>query len=263
MIGVFDSGVGGLGVLSQIRAQIPDVDIIYVADHARAPYGTRTLDEVADAVEEVTSWLFDRGAEMIVLACNTASAAALDKLRRTHPDKTFVGMEPAVKPASLTTTTGVIGVLATEATFQGELFSSVVRRHATDTTVITAACPDWVGLVERQETHGPRARALVADRVVPMLELDVDCLVLGCTHFSFLTDVISEVAGSDVMIIDPAPAVAREVRRVMPTGAGSGSLTLATSGNPDILAEQVRHLIGFAATETVLALPSHGDSHLI
>lgn len=250
MIGVFDSGVGGLGVLSQIRAEIPDADIIYVADQARAPYGTKTLGEVADAAEEVTSWLLDQGAETIVLACNTASAAALDQLRRTHHDKTFVGMEPAVKPASLTTTSGVIGVLATEATFQGELFSSVVRRHATDTTVITAACPEWVGLVERRETHEPSARALVVDRVVPMLELGADCLVLGCTHFSFLTHVIGEVAGSDALIIDPAPSVARQVKRVIPTETGGGSLTLATSGNPEILAEQVRHLIGFAATET-------------
>ncbi len=263
MIGVFDSGVGGLGVLSQIRTELPDADILYAADQARAPYGTRTLGEVADAAEQVTTWLLDQGAEMIVVACNTASAAALDHLRRTHPETEFVGMEPAVKPAALTTTSGVIGVLATEATFQGELFSSVVRRHATETTVITAACPDWVSLVERHEIHGARAKEVVADRVEPLLELQADCLVLGCTHFPFLTELISEVAGSDVIIIDPAPAVARQVRRVQPTGSGGGSLTLATSGNPDIFAEQARHLIGFASTETVLALPRYGDSHLI
>ena len=255
MIGIFDSGVGGLGVLSKIRAELPVADIFYVADQARAPYGTRTLGEVAEAAEDVTSWLLDAGAQTIVVACNTASAAGLDKLRRTHPDTRFVGMEPAVKPAALTTTSGVIGVLATEATFQGELFSSVVRRHATDTKVITAACPDWVSLVEAQETHGPHAKALVADRVFPMLESEADCLVLGCTHFPFLTEVIREVVGSEVMIIDPAPAVARQVRRVQSTVTGTGSLTLATSGDPDIFAEQVNNLIGFASTETVLALP--------
>lgn len=263
MIGVFDSGVGGLGVLSQIRVEMPDADLIYAADQARAPYGPRSLDDVADAANQVTSWLLDNGAETIVVACNTASAAALDHLRRAHPDTTFVGMEPAVKPAALTTTTGVIGVLATEATFQGELYSSVVRRHATGTTVITAACPDWVGLVERQETNGPRARALVADRVTPMLELEADCLVLGCTHFPFLTKLIQEVAGEDVKIIDPAPAVARQVKRVQPRESGNGSLTLATSGDPSNFADQVTRLIGFEPRETVLALPRHGNSHHI
>jgi len=263
VIGVFDSGVGGLGVLAQIRIEMPNADIVYVADQARAPYGGRSLVDVADAADETAAWLLDNGAETIVVACNTASAAALDHLRRAYPRTPFVGMEPAVKPAALTTVSGVIGVLATKATFQGELFSSVVRRHATDTTVVTAACPDWVGLVERQEIDGPGVTAIVTDRVAPLLELGADCLVLGCTHFPFLTPVIREVTGPDVSIIDPAPAVARQVRRVHTSEEGTGNLTLATSGNPDTFARQVSRLIGLEASAAVLALPGDGHSHLV
>jgi glutamate racemase len=261
VIGVFDSGVGGLGVLNQIRRRMPAIELFYVADQERAPYGTRTLQEIADATEDVTSWLLDQGAETIVVACNTASAAALSRLRTTYPDIPFVGMEPAVKPAALTTRTGVIGVLATEATFQGELFSSVLRRHASDINVITAACPEWVELVEKGTVTGPQAKTLVADRIAPLLGDGADCLVLGCTHFPFLKSVIGEVAGPDVTILDPAPAVARQVQRVHPGSSNGGKVTLATTGDPVEFRRLASRLVGIGPT--VLALSGHGNGHLV
>ncbi|MGH8947826.1 MAG: glutamate racemase, partial [Acidimicrobiia bacterium] len=227
--------------------------LFYLADQARAPYGVRTLAEVAEMTEEASRWLIDRGATTITIACNTASAAALHALRASHPDVPFVGMEPAVKPAVVSSATGVIGVLATAATFQGELFASVLQRHATGATVLTRACPKWVGLVEKAEVAGSEARRQVAACLAPMMDAGADTLVLGCTHFPFLIPLIQAVAGPDVRIVDPAPAVARQVRRVASGVGGSGRLTLATSGEPERFLEVARVLAGIEAVEPVLA----------
>jgi glutamate racemase len=253
MIGVFDSGVGGLSVLNEIRREMPSADLLYLADQARAPYGVRTLAEVADMTEEASRWLLDRGATTVTIACNTASAAALHALRSNHPDVSFVGMEPAVKPAVVSSAAGVIGVVATAATFQGELFASVLQRHATGATVLTQACPRWVELVERAEVDGPEARRQVAACLAPILDGGADTLVLGCTHFPFLVPLIEEVAGPGVRIVDPAPAVARQVRRVASSAGGSGRLTLATSGEPERFRQVARELAGIEALEPVLA----------
>jgi glutamate racemase len=230
VIGVFDSGIGGLGVLRHIRDELPGADVIYVADQGRAPYGIRPLEEVARISAEITADLIDRGSTTIVIACNTASAAALHELRRRFPATTFVGMEPAVKPAALGTSSGIIGVLATAATFQSELFESVVARFAGDSKVVTAACPEWVELVEAGEFDGPAVDRSVEARIAPLLEAGADTLVLGCTHFPFLLDAIVRAAGPDVTIVDPAPAVARQVARVH-DGVGGGTLTVLSSGS--------------------------------
>jgi glutamate racemase len=198
MIGVFDSGVGGLSVLTEIRRLLPSADLLYFADQGRAPYGVRSLEEVAAMSGEVTQWLLERDAELITIACNTASAASLHQLRARHPGVPFVGMEPAVKPAALNSSRGIIGVLATAATFQGELFASVVQRHASGATVLTRACPTWVELVEGGEIDGPETRRQVEDCLAGLLDDGADTLVLGCTHFSFLVPVIEEVAGPRV-----------------------------------------------------------------
>ena len=253
MIGVFDSGVGGLSVLNEIRREMPSADLLYLSDQAPAPYGVRTLGEVAEMTEEASRWLLDRGATTIAIACNTASAAALHALRADHPDVTFVGMEPAVKPAVLSSATGVIGVVATAATFQGELFASVLQRHATGATVLTRACPRWVELVERAEVEGPEARRQVTACLAPILDGGADTLVLGCTHFPFLVPLIEDVAGPGVRIVDPAPAVARQVRRVASDTGGSGRLTLATSGEPERFRQVAREVAGIEALEPVLA----------
>lgn len=257
MIGVFDSGVGGLGVVAELRRLMPRADILYFADQARAPYGERSLEEVAAMSEQVTRWLLERGAGTITIACNTASAAALHRLRASHPTVRFVGMEPAVKPAATTTATGVIGVLATSATFQAELFSSLVQRHANGTRVLTRACPAWVQLVERGVVEGPQARAAVESCLRPLLEAGADTLVLGCTHFTFLRPLIQSVAGEEVAVLDPAGAVARQVERVCGGTDGRGGLTMATSSDPARLAELARVLAGIESFEPVLAWTWH------
>src|SRR5690606_10475831 len=173
MIGVFDSGVGGLGILVEIRRLLPQADLVYVADQAAAPYGQRSLDEVADRSRRMVVWLKEQGCQVITIACNTASAAALHRLRDDFADLTFVGMEPALKPASTATKTGRVGVVATAATFQGELFASVVDRFGRGVEVRTAACPTWVDLVEAGVTDH-RAEDAVRACLRPLVEAGID-----------------------------------------------------------------------------------------
>ena len=196
---------------------------------------------------------------MVTIACNTASAAALHRLRDDHPGVPFVGMEPAVKPAAIASARGVIGVLATAATFQGELFASVVQRHSLGATVLTQACPAWVEMVEAEQVEGAAARDSVARCLSPLLDGGADTLVLGCTHFPFLIRLIEEVAGPDVRIVDPAPAVARQVARVAPNPEGSGHLLLATSGDPARFEGVARRMAGLEADQPVLACTWNGD----
>lgn len=255
MIGLFDSGIGGLSVLTEIRSAAPETDLLYVADSARAPYGSRDLETVRRISHEIADWLARRGANPIVVACHTASAGALDSLRASHPGLSFVGMEPAVKPAAAATRTGVIGVLATSATFEGRLFRSVVQRYAGSSRILTKACPSWVGLVERGMLSGEVVEQEVSLAIRPMLEAGADRLVLGCTHFSFLRPVISAVAG-EVEIIDPAPAVAAQALRLSNGDQGSGRLILAASGDPDELARLATDVGGVKASESVLPFPS-------
>ncbi|MGH8873234.1 MAG: glutamate racemase [Acidimicrobiia bacterium] len=253
MIGVFDSGVGGLSVLREIRRELPGADLLYLADQGRAPYGVRSLDEVAAMAGQVAQWLLDRGASTIAVACNTASAAALHRLRALHPGVPFVGMEPAIKPAAVSTASGVIGVVATAATFQGELFASVVHRHAGGAKVLTRACPRWVEIVEAGEVEGAEARRQIEICLTPILEGGADTLVLGCTHFSFLVTLIEEVAGPAVQIVDPAAAVARQVARIASDPEGGGTLVLATSGDPARFRQVAHDLAGIETDQPVLA----------
>jgi glutamate racemase len=222
-VGVFDSGVGGLSVVREIMAQQPAHPIIYLADQAHVPYGQRDLAEIRRLAGEVTRFLLAEGARVIVVACNTASAAALHGLRRDFPDVPFVGMEPAVKPAAERTRTGHVGVVATAATFQGELFASLLDRYAGHVVVHTQVCPELVPLVEAGELDSPRARRAVQRYLAPLLAAGIDQLVLGCTHYPFLRPLIEEVAGPGVTVIDPAPAVARQVGRVLAQHGWLGS----------------------------------------
>lgn len=242
MIGVFDSGVGGLSVLSAIREQLPDADLWYVADRGRAPYGPRSLADVEAISHDVSRWLIDKGADCLVVACNTASAAALKSIRRAHPELAVVGMEPAVKPAAAGTITGTVAVYATAATFQGELFESVVSRFAEGVRVLTRACPEWVAMVERGVVDGPEAEELVTAALQPAIDADADHIVLACTHFSFLAPVIETVSG--ITVIDPAPAVALQTVRVAPTPLESGLTRLAASGDLSEFAALARSLSG-------------------
>jgi glutamate racemase len=245
LIGVFDSGVGGLSVLREIRAVLPDADLLYVADRARAPYGVKTLDEVSQIAHEVTAWLLDHGATCVVVACNTASAAALESIRLHHPAVPIVGMEPAVKPAALASKSRKVAVLATAATFQGRLFESVVSRFGGGIEVLTRACPEWVELVENGDVSGPQAEDLVGKVVRPLKDQGTDVLVLACTHFSFLRPVIESLTNLEV--IDPAPAVAAQTKRVAPENPGSGDLVLAASGDTAAFTRLAEALASIAA----------------
>lgn len=215
VIGIFDSGIGGISILGRIREHLPNQPVVYLADQGNAPYGPQTLDQVRLHARDATRMLLGRGADVIVIACNTASAAALYDLRDEFVDVPFVGMEPAVKPAVAGSLARKIGVLATEATFQGELYANVVDRHAAGVEVIAQACPGLADLVERGELDGPRAVELVSSFVEPLVEAGVDTLVLGCTHYAFVADLIASLAGPEVEIIDPADAIARQVGRVL------------------------------------------------
>ena len=214
-IGIYDSGVGGLTVWRAVRELLPREDLIYFADQANVPYGERSLEEVRLLAEAVTRYLMDEGAKLIVIACNTASAAALKHLRELYPDYPFVGMEPAVKPAAEQTLNGKVGVLATPSTFQGELYASVVERFAHDVQVFQATCPGLVRQIEKGYLDTAKTRQILEEALEPMLREGVDTLVMGCTHFPFVIPLIREIGGEDVRVIDPAPAVARQVRRVL------------------------------------------------
>lgn len=257
MIGVFDSGVGGLGILAETRRLLPLADLVYLADHSHAPYGVRSLDEVRERCERVAEWLIGRGCEVITIACNTASAAALHALRRRHPGTTFVGMEPAIKPAVETTGSGRVGVVATAATFQGELFSSVVDRFAADVEVVTAACPRWVGMVEAGLLSGPEAATEVRRCLTPLIEAEVDVVVLACTHYPALAPLIREAMGPSVQIIDPAPAVARQTARMaarLGVDGASSTTELVTTGDVASLAGATGRW-GIEGTVALLRLP--------
>jgi len=247
VIGLFDSGVGGLSVLREVRALLPDADLLYLADQARSPYGGRSLAEVREAAEGATAYLIGRSAGTVVVACNTASAAALRQLRAAHPGTRFVGMEPAVKPAAAATVSKVVGVLATPTTFQAEVFDDLMGRFAAGIEVLPHPCPGWADMVEE---HGHETDpAAIASHVRPLIEAGADTLVLACTHYPFISDQIAAAAGPAVAIIDPAAAVARQVARIA-GGSGNGTTTFLTTGDPGRFAIQIERLLGLRAETT-------------
>ena len=214
-IGVFDSGVGGLSVLKSIWQELPDESCIYLADQAHVPYGPRPLEQVRSFAFGISQFLMENGVKLIVVACNAASAAALHHLREAFPDTPFVGMEPAVKPAVEHTRSGVVGVLATPATFQGELYASVVERFAAGVQLIQHTCPGLVAQIESGQLDSSTTRSILEEAINPMLERGIDTIVLACTHYPFALPLIQETPGAGVRVVDPAPAVARQVRRLL------------------------------------------------
>jgi glutamate racemase len=247
-VGIFDSGVGGLSVLTEIRGRASEVPLLYLADQAWAPYGERSLADVRDRSVAITELLIDRGCDLIVVACNSASAAALHHLRDLFPDYQFVGMEPAVKPAASQTERGVIGVLATAATFQGELYASVVDRHANGTEIVEQACPGLADAIERLGPEHPETIDLLARYMAPLNEAGIDTLVLGCTHYPFLMPSIRQLAGPGVRLIDPAPAVARQTLRLLGDAPGDPVEPLfLTTGFPDLFSNQLESLLDITA----------------
>ena len=212
-VGFFDSGVGGLCVLDAFRRECPFEDTVYLADTANCPYGNRPADEIVRLSEANVATLLGKGCKMIVVACNTATAAAIDILRERHPELPFIGMEPAVKPAAQRSRSGIVGVLATAGTFGGRLYRETSARAGVK--IVETVADEFVTLVERGETEGPRAEAAVRACVEPLLAAGADCIVLGCTHFPHLRPLIERVAAGRAEVIDPSEAVARQARRVL------------------------------------------------
>jgi glutamate racemase len=211
-IGIFDSGVGGLSVLRHIRAALPNAHLIYVADSGHVPYGDKSPEYIEQRSLAITQFLVEQGAEAIVVACNTATAAAAATLR-TRYSLPIVAMEPAVKPAVAATRNGVVGVLATIGTLESARFAALLEKYAGDVKIVTQGCPGLVDQVERGDLGGAETRALVERYTAPLLARGADTLILGCTHYPFLAPLIRKVAGENVALIDTGAAVARELKR--------------------------------------------------
>jgi glutamate racemase len=211
-IGVFDSGVGGLSVLREIRRELPGEDLLYVADSGHAPYGEKSTEFIEARSIAIAEFLISLHAKAIVVACNTASGVAIKTLRARYSGP-IIAMEPAVKPAAAHTQSGVIGVLATSRTIASNNFAKLHERFGADVKILMQACPGLVEQVEIGNLYDEKTRALITQYVAPLLEQGADTLVLGCTHYPFLVPLIQEIAGPAVAVIDPSAAIAREVRR--------------------------------------------------
>ena len=215
MVGFFDSGVGGTCVLESFRRLCPEEPTVYVADTENCPYGNKPPEEIVRLSKRIAADLIERGCEVVVVACNTATAGAIDTLRATWPTVPFVGMEPAIKPAALGSKTGVVGVLATRGTFKGRLYRQTSSRVLGSVKIIEAVADEFVTLVERGETAGPAVESAVRARLEPLLAAGADRIVLGCTHFPHLKPVMEKVVAGRAEIVDPSDAVARRVRDVL------------------------------------------------
>ncbi|WP_348748640.1 glutamate racemase [Pseudomonas rhodesiae] len=225
-IGVFDSGVGGLSVLEEIQQLLPHESLLYVADCGHIPYGEKTPAFIRDRSRRVAAFFREQGAKAFVIACNTATVAAVADLRLDYPDWPLVGMEPAVKPAAAATRSGVVGVLATTGTLQSAKFAALLDRFATDVRVITQPCPGLVELIETGDLSSPALRQLLQGYVDPLLSAGCDTIILGCTHYPFLKPLLAQMLPPSVILIDTGAAVARQLKRLL------GERDLLADGEP-------------------------------
>lgn len=254
-IGVFDSGEGGLSVLKEITRLLPEAEYVYYSDNAHCPYGEKSPEYIQDRARAITERLLKEGADVIVVACNTATAAAISVLRAEYSDASsqevrdrvqkltggrhdhicFIGMEPAVKPAALGTRTGVVGVLATAGTLKGSKYLKTKESVDDQVNVFEHVGRGFVELVEEGRLSGSEAEDVVKASLVPLLSAGADIIVLGCTHYPFLLPVLQKVAGPDIRFIDPAPAVARQLVHVLERdgmlSAGEASSALARNAS--------------------------------
>ena len=229
-VGFFDSGVGGTCILRAFKKLCPDAETVYIADSRNCPYGNKSAEEIIRLSEANVKKLLKKNCRMIVIACNTATAAAIDYLRAKYPEVPFVGLEPAIKPAALRSKTGVVGVLATAGTFHGRLYNETKAKFAKDVTVLAAQADEFVTEVEKayrglgvlevlerleQLDNLACLEPIVRRRVEPLLRAGADKIVLGCTHFPHLKAVIEKVCAGRAEVIDPSDAVARQAKRVL------------------------------------------------
>ena len=245
MIGIFDSGTGGLSVFKEIRKLLPEERYIYFSDNAHCPYGEKSREYIIERSREITRFLLDKGCDIIVVACNTATAAAIAVLREEFPVR-FIGMEPAVKPAVKSTRTGVVGVLATAGTLKADKYLNTREKFSEGVKITEHVGQGFVELVEKGCLTGREAEDVVRASLKPLLDEGADRIVLGCTHYPFLWDTIAKIASElyperAIEIIDPAPAVARHLLETMKTEGlirkDGFSIILHSSGDDRILNE--------------------------
>ena len=244
VIGVFDSGLGGLSVLGALAEICPSVDLVYAADTAHVPYGNKSSEEIRARVLAMGQALINEGCTTLVVACNTATAEAIEALRAAHPEIPVVGIEPGIKPAALNTQTGKIAVLATAATAKSQRLADLIGRHAPHKTVHVIPCHGWATEVEALNLDAPSIIEEIKRDLLPLIDYGVDQIVLGCTHYDFLAPTLSRLIGGKAQLVGVAGAVARQACKV--TGAealsGSGSIRLMATMNPVRMAEAVNIL---------------------
>ena len=252
-IGIFDSGIGGLSVARAVRELLPDEQLIYVADSGHAPYGEKTDDYIYQRMQAITQHLIACGVKAIVVACNTATTAAIKELRAQY-SLPIIGVEPGVKPAVLSSKTGVVGVLATPRTLLTPAFANLAERYAGQARILLQPCPHLVPMIERLELDCAALRKRVTGYIQPLLAGGADTLVLGCTHYNFIADVIADVAGPTVTIVRTETAVAKQLQQrlaqaqVLNSGAKVGADRFYSSGEPGVFNRQLLRLWPAAAT---------------
>jgi len=213
-IGLFDSGIGGLSIWREVTRLLPYESTVYYADTSYCPYGPKTQEEIIARAVHITDFLLAKQSKIVVVACNTATAAAIDYLRKQY-NVLFVGMEPAVKPAALLSKSGVVGVLATQGTFKGRLYHETAERFAANTAIIEQSGDGLVELIEAGKIDTPEMNVLLHRYIDPMLEAGADHIVLGCTHYLFLIPAIRKIIGNSAELLNPAPAVAQQVKNLL------------------------------------------------
>lgn len=258
-IGVFDSGVGGLSVMRALITRLPSQDYIYVADSANCPYGSRSANEILAFSEGISRYLVACGVRLIVVACNTASGVALSPLRKSFPQIPFVGIVPAVKPAAQQTHTGVVGVLATPTTLNGQLYKDVVDHYALGVRVVSQPCRGLVEQVEAGDLDSPRTVHLLQECVNPLIAAGADTLVLGCTHYPFLIPALRRVIGEEMLVLEPSEAIARQTEHLLRqdgllyTGKRQGGVQFYTTGDVEHFAVVLKRLLSHGGSVHHLA----------
>ena len=262
VIGVFDSGLGGLSVLGALAETCPAADLVYAADTAHVPYGNKTPEQIRARVLAMGQALIDEGCTALVVACNTATAEAIEALRAAHPAVPVVGVEPGIKPAALNTQSGHIAVLATAATARSQRLAQLIARHAPHRTVHVIPCHGWASEVEALNLSAPSIIQEINDQLLPLIHQGVDQVVLGCTHYDFLVPTLNRLIGDKAQLVGVSGAVARQACKVAHAEmlTGSGSIRLMSTMNPVRLTEATKVLGLGHLIDRMTVAPQHLDT---